>query len=60
MKFNVSSKTLHSYASAVSKVVSSKNAMTILNNFYLALDGDTLTVRGSDVENALSAFDAER
>lgn len=56
MKFNVSSKTLHSYASAVSKVVSSKNAMTILNNFYLALDGDTLTVRGSDVENALSAF----
>ncbi len=30
--------------------------MTILNNFYLKLDGDTLTVRGSDVENALTAF----
>lgn len=56
MKFNVSSKTLHSYASAVSKVVSSKNAMTILNNFYAKLEGDTLTLRGSDVENALTAY----
>ena len=32
MKFNVSSKTLYSYVSAVSKVINSKNALTILNN----------------------------
>ncbi len=56
MKFNVSSKALYSYASAVSKVVSSKNAMSILNNFYARLEGETLTLRGSDVENALTAY----
>ncbi len=55
MKFNVSSKALYAYSSAVSKVINAKNAMTILNNFYIALDGDTLIVRGSDVENALTA-----
>jgi len=55
MKFNISSKTLYSYASAVSKVINSKNAMTILNNFYMELAGDKLIIRGSDVENALTA-----
>lgn len=53
MKFNVPSKTLHSYVSAVSKVINSKNALTILNNFLFTLEGDVLTVKASDMENSL-------
>lgn len=55
MKFNVQSKLLYSTVSAVSKVINSKNALTILNNFHMRLDGNQLTVTGSDVENALTA-----
>lgn len=55
MKFNVSSKALYSAASAVSKVISSKNAMTILNNFHFQLDDNVLTITASDLENTLSA-----
>lgn len=55
MKFCVSSKTFYSYASAVSKVINPKNPMTIMGNFLLNLDGDLLTVTGSDVENSLTA-----
>ena len=55
MKFNVPSKTLYTYASAVNKVINSKNALIVLNNFLMSLDGDTLTITGSDVENALTA-----
>ncbi|MDE5745387.1 MAG: DNA polymerase III subunit beta, partial [Paramuribaculum sp.] len=53
MKFDVPSKTLHSYVSAVSKVINSKNALTILNNFLFTLEGDILTVKASDMENSL-------
>ena len=35
MKFNVSSKALYNAASAVSKVINSKNALSILDNFLL-------------------------
>lgn len=55
MKFNVPSKTLYNFASAVSKVINAKNALTILNNFLFDLEGNTLTITGSDVENALTA-----
>ena len=55
MKFNVSSKAFYNAASAVSKVINSKNALAILDNFLLTLDGDTFTITGSDVENALTA-----
>ncbi len=53
MKFNVSSKTLYNFASSVSKIISSRNAMQILYNFLFELDGDTLTVTASDMENSL-------
>lgn len=53
MKFNVSSKTLYTFASSVSKIISSRNALQILNNFLFELDGDTLTVTASDMENSL-------
>ena len=57
MKFNISSKAFYSSASAVSKVISSKNALAILDNFLLTLDSEKsiLTITGSDQENALSA-----
>ena len=53
MKFNVPSKTLYNCASAVSKVINSKNALTILNNFLFELNGNVLTITASDVENRL-------
>lgn len=55
MKFNVSSKALYAATSAVSKVINSKNALTILDNFLFSLDGNTLTITGSDAENALTS-----
>lgn len=55
MKFTVSSKTLYNATSAVSKVINSKNALMILDNFLISLSGDTLTITGSDQENALTA-----
>ena len=55
MKFNVSSKTLHNAASAVSKVINSKNTITVLDNFLLSLTADELLITGMDSENSLSA-----
>lgn len=55
MKFNVSSKALYAATSAVSKVINSKNALAILDNFLIELDGDVLHITGSDAENALTS-----
>ncbi len=55
MKFNVPSKTLYNYVSSVSKVINSKNALSILNNFLFSLEGNTLTITASDLENTLTA-----
>lgn len=55
MKFNVSGKAFYNAAAAVSKVINSKNALSILDNFLISLEGDTLTITGSDVENLLTA-----
>lgn len=55
MKFNVPSKALYSAVSSVSKVINSKNALTILDNFLIELHDDVLTVTGSDLENSLTA-----
>ena len=53
MKFSVQSKTLSAAVSAVSKVINSKNAMAVLNNFLFELNDGVLTVIGSDLENTL-------
>ncbi len=53
MKFNVSSKTLYNYLSAVSKIINNKNTMQILNNFLFVLEDDILTIRAADMENSL-------
>ena len=55
MKFTVPSKTLHSFASAVSKVINAKNAITILNNFLFSIKENTLTITACDGENTLCA-----
>lgn len=56
MKFNVSSKTLYTSLSAVSKVINNKNALAVLNNFLFTLNGDKLHIRASDMENSLDAL----
>lgn len=55
MKFNVPCKAFYAAVSAVSKVINPKNALAILDNFLIELDGDTLTVTGADVDNSLTA-----
>lgn len=53
MKFNISSKTLYSCASAVSKIINAKNTLSILNNFKLELKDNRLSITASDSENFL-------
>lgn len=55
MKFNVDGKAFQQQLQAVSKVINSKNAMNILDNFLLRVEGDRLSITGSDQENTLTA-----
>ncbi len=55
MRFNVASKPLLNQLTAVSKIINSKNALSILDNFLLTLNGNTLTITGSDQENIMTA-----
>ncbi len=55
MKFTVPSKTLHTYASSVSKVINSKNALTILNYFLFRIEDSQLTITACDGESTLCA-----
>lgn len=54
MKFTISSKSLLSHLSAVSKVVNSKNKLSILDNFLFELEGFKLVITGSDQETTLT------
>ncbi len=53
MKFVVSSTDLLSHLSAVSKVISSKSTMPILDNFLFQLTETDLTITASDLESTL-------
>lgn len=55
MKFNVSSKALQQQLAAVSKVINTKNSMSILDNFLLTIEGSVLSITGSDSENTMTA-----
>lgn len=55
MIFNVNGKTLQQQISSVSKVVNSKNALSILDNFLLEVKGDSLFITGSDQETVMTA-----
>lgn len=56
MKFNVSGKTFQNQLQAVSKVINAKNALSILDNFLLKVEGDRLSITGSDQENEMTAY----
>jgi len=53
MKFVVSSTDLLSHLQAVSRVISSKNTLPILDNFLFRLDGNELEITASDLESTL-------
>src|SRR6056297_1438955 len=53
MKFVVSSTELLSHLLAISKVISSKNTMPILDNFLFRLGETDLTITASDLESTL-------
>lgn len=56
MKFNVSGKQFQQQLQAVSKVINAKNALAILDNFLLRVEGDRLSITGSDQENVMTAY----
>lgn len=56
MKFNISGKALQTQLQAVSKVIASKNAMSILDNFLLKVTPDRLYITGGDQENVMTAW----
>ena len=53
MKFNVQGRELLNQLTAVSKVLGSKNALSIFDDFLLVVEGDRLTITGSDQETVL-------
>lgn len=55
MKFNIDGKLFQQQLQAVNKVINSKNALSILDNFLFEVNGDYLTVTGSDQENVVTA-----
>lgn len=54
MRFNIPSKNLLAHLALVSKVVNSKNSISILDNFLFELSEECLTITGSDSETTLS------
>ncbi len=53
MKFVISSADLLSHLLAISRVISSKNTLPILDNFLFRLDGNDLEITASDLETTL-------
>ena len=53
MKFVVSSSELLGHLQAISRVISSKNTLPILDNFLLKLSGNDLEITASDLESTL-------
>ncbi len=53
MKFVVSSSELLGHLQAISRVISSKNTLPILDNFLLNLSGNDLEITASDLESTL-------
>lgn len=53
MRFIVSSTELLKHLNAISRVISSKNTLPILDNFLFNLEGNVLTITASDLESTL-------
>jgi DNA polymerase-3 subunit beta len=56
MKFVVSSTELLSHLTVVSRVISSKNTLPILDNFLFKLEGNNLEITASDLETTLTTL----
>lgn len=54
MKFVVSATTLLSHLQSISRVISTKNTMAILDNFLIDIKGTTLKATASDLETTLT------
>jgi len=54
MKFVISSSELLSHLLAISRVISSKNTLPILDNFLFRLEGNDLEITASDLETTLT------
>lgn len=55
MRFNIDGKIFQQQLQAVNKVINSKNALSILDNFLFELEGGNLKITGSDQENIVSS-----
>ncbi|MCH5233482.1 MAG: DNA polymerase III subunit beta [Muribaculaceae bacterium] len=55
MRFSIDGKILQQQLTSVNKVINSKNALSILDNFLFELKNDRLTITGSDQENTVTA-----
>lgn len=56
MNFKVEGKTFQQQLQAVSKVINSKNTISIFDNFLIRVEGDRMSITGSDQENMLTAY----
>lgn len=56
MKFIIPGKEFQRHLQAMSRVLSSKNALQILENFLLKVEGNQLTIIGSDSENTMVSW----
>lgn len=55
MRFNIDGKLFQQQLQAVNKVINSKNALSILDNFLFELEDGKLRITGSDQENIVSS-----
>lgn len=55
MKFCIEAALLTTPLAAISKVIKSKNALSVLDNFLFSLSGEALNVTASDGENVMTA-----
>lgn len=56
MKFKISGKAFQTNLQQMSKVLNSKNTVTILDNFLLKIEGDKLWITGSDSETTMVSW----
>ena len=56
MKFKIPGKAFQNNLQLMSKVLNSKNTITILDNFLLKIEGNRLWITGSDSENTLISW----
>ncbi len=55
MRFNIDGKLFQQNLQSVNKVINSKNALSILDNFLFTVENGMLTITGSDQENIVTA-----